>query len=138
MLTNVTKMTEKELEPLVKEALSTNKSGPEFVSKYLSNMSDILKVKPSTYRSYGMYWWAMKELLVSHGHSEFGSELELGTLQAYRYDDPVLTCCAAWAYHSDNVENGNLYSSDHIALLQDGDFDAYSLHDLEMEALVIG
>jgi hypothetical protein len=137
MLENAILPTEEELAPLLEEATS-NKEKSEFVALFVKNLASILDSKPIMYRAYGMYWWALKEMLVNNGISRFGESLEVGTLNVFNYEDKALLCCAAWAYHGYNVDNGLVYSSTHFAAIANDEDYTYYLEDLEMESLING
>jgi hypothetical protein len=129
--------TAEQLTELVAEATETQTEA-EFVSGYIKNLAGILKGKPIMYRAYGPYWWPLKELLINHGHSEFGDSVEAGALTVFRMDGAHLLCCSAWAYHTYNVDNGNVFSASHKIAIADSDDYDYHLHDLEMESLILG
>ncbi|MBO2580308.1 hypothetical protein [Shewanella algae] len=128
-----------DLAPLLDEATSQGDiSESDFVSTFTKNCAENLKTNPSLYRSYGPWWWALKQLLADNGLS-FGEETEVATLARFDYDSPALVCCAAWAYQDYIVKNGFLYSGEHQYPVTDSDEDeTYYLTDMDMEALAIG
>lgn len=135
MLNNAILPTAEQLAPLLEEATS-NQSKEDFVSQFVKNTANILTSHPMTYRAYGMYWWAIKDLLNAHGFKQFGETLELGAFNTFNYEDKALLCCAAWAYHSYNVENGNIYTATHKVAVADEDDSDYYLDDQEIELLI--
>lgn len=137
MLNNAVIPTAEQLAPLIDEATS-KQTQADFVTGYVKNLANILTQKPANYRAYGMYWWAIKELLNARGYSQFGDTLEVGTLNVFNYEDKALLCAAAWAYHAYNMDNGAAFSSTHLVAMVDDEDSVYYLEDLEMESLILG
>lgn len=134
---NVILPTIEQLEPLLNEA-TESKSEADFVASFTKNAIEILTSRPMMYRSYGMYWWAVKELIVNSGFTGFGETLESGVLGTFNYERKAALCCAAWAYSTDSIDAGNIYSSTHSVATTDGNDMDYYLEDMEMEALIMG
>jgi hypothetical protein len=134
---NVIRPSEEDLLPLVAEAL-TDAEPSDFIEQFTATAARLLNKNPRAYRSYGMYWYAIKALLIEHGYTEFGEAIEQGYATAYTYPSDTHTCCAAWAYRMHRIDNGLQYFSEHIApTVEDQDY-LYQLEDLEMESLVLG
>lgn len=109
----------------------------DFVSEYLSGVTRTLIESPSQYRSFGAYWWPLKELLLDKGISVFGDNVEAGTLSHFRLETPELVCCAAYAHQQTKLAANQLKSSVHLLELEGGETVEYLLHDEYMEALAL-
>lgn len=137
MLDQVIKPTKDDLADLLNEALSNVDTPAQFVTRFVKNTADILKTNPKLYRAYGPWWWPMKKVMMDEGITDFGQSVEVGPLTHFTLGAPELDCVAAWAYHSDKIDMGNAYSSDHALEMLDGDIYNYQLQDTEMEAVII-
>lgn len=130
MITQVQLPTQAQIKSLVDEA--TSKVGREvFFENNLRGIKTMLDSNPSLYHHYGPYWWAVKDLLVANGVLD-GQEDEPITRKHFKFDDPIYTLCAAWAYHQHQIESMVINTNLHYFDL-DGEPYEYALEDLEME-----
>ena len=134
MTVDALKYSSEELKPLVEEALQTEVS-VGFVKAYLSGVVRSLIDNPLMYRSFGAYWWPLKELIIENGVTVFGDNLEAETTEHFRYDDDKLTCCAAFAMQQTKLKENQLLSSDNLLDLVGGDVQEYALYDSKLEYL---
>lgn len=130
------KYSTEELAPLLEES-KENKSEAGFVKSYLSGVARSLISNPATYRSFGAYWWPLKELLIKYGISQFGEGLEAETTEHFRYESEELICCAAYAAQQTKLKENQFLSSVNLLELAGGDVLEYTLHDSKMEDLSI-
>jgi len=129
-------LTEEELQPILVLALESE-SDVGFVPGYLSGVARSLINSPGTYRSFGPYWWPLKELLLKYSIDVFGSNVEAGTLNHFRLNSEDLVCVAAYAYQQQKLSEEKLLSTEHILDIEDGETESYILHDQKMEELLI-
>lgn len=134
MAVTAIKYTDSELEPLLAEA-KENKSDAGFVKSFLSGVTRNLIENPELYRSFGVYWWPLKELLIEHGVNVFGADLEAETTEHFRYDSDELTCCAAYAMQQTKLKNNEFLASNNLLEFEGGEVDEYGLYDKRMEDL---
>ncbi len=146
MINQVKLPSKDDLKDLINEALSNGEvSQEEFISKHCEGLATVLERNPDRYRSYGAYWWAVKDILNEQGYGALvGVEVEELTAKHFYIEDDVTTLCAAWQYHNMVCENGLLgmgTSQAHIyAIEQDGELEPfeYQLSDDFMEAKILG
>lgn len=134
MTVDVLKYSKDELAPLLVEALE-NKSDTDFVRTYLSGVVRSLIENPLIYRSFGAYWWPLKELIIENGVTVLGDNLEAETTEHFRYEEDSLTCCAAYAMQQTKLKDNQLLSSDNLLDLVGGDVQEYALYDVKLEEL---
>lgn len=127
---------EDELQPILTVALE-NESDVEFVPSYLSGVARSLINSPGTYRSFGPYWWPLKELVLKYSIDVFGHNVEAGTINHFRLNSEDLVCVAAYAYQQQKLSEEKLLSTEHILDIEDGETESYILHDQKMEELLI-
>ncbi|MGL6121991.1 MAG: hypothetical protein ACRC1W_02985 [Shewanella sp.] len=130
----VIKPSESDLAPLLAQALD-GVGADEFLETFTDTIVTILSREPRAYRSYGMYWYAIKSELIERGHLQFGQTVEQGFAQAYSYASAVPLYCAAWAYRMHRIDEGLAFSAEHVAPTEAEPDYIYYLEDLEMEAL---
>lgn len=136
MINHTIKTPDDELAAMLAE-VSSNQEGGQLAAQYLTALATLIKKDPRQYRSYGPYWWPLKAMLIEAGGApEVGHKLEGGTLEHYTHPTPELTICAAWAYQQTQLDNGHLYTSDHLLDLEGGEVYEYSLYDVELEHLI--
>lgn len=130
------KFTNEELTPLLEES-KVNESEVGFVKSFLSGITRSLIENPEIYRSFGAYWWPLKELLIEHGIVNFGTNLEAETTELFRYEDEELTCCAAYAMQQTKLKENQFLSATNLLDAEGGDTIEYTLHDTKMEDLTV-
>lgn len=129
--------THDELKPLVEQALAGG-AEKDFIEKTLTNISKVLKKDPRQYRAYGPYWWSIKTMLNQRNVFDFGIEADqtMVTLMSKLSNAEIL--CAAYATKLSALDEGKLYSSEHMLIDTDNNDYQYSLDDLEMEKIIVG
>jgi len=105
----------------------------EIVTNYINGVAKNLTKNPTHYRSYGPYWWALKEIMINHGINKFGETLEVITTEHFKYDDEAYTVVAAWDYSTMKFDEGRINISNHNLPTEDGEGYEYELIDQEME-----
>lgn len=111
-----------------------------YLSKMVANIITMIKRKPSRYRQYGPYWWAVKDILnrVS-GKAEFGDTIDAEWLERMSHGNDVDTLLAAWAYGEVATDKGHGFANEHLMMFQDSDGeetnDYYVLADDEVELI---
>lgn len=136
MAVNAIKYSESELKPLLDEAKETE-SEIGFVKSFLSGVARSLITNPEIYRSFGAYWWPLKEIMIEHGILLFGTGLESETTEHFRYESDELTCCAAYAMQQTKLANHSFLSSDNLLDALEGEVIEYVLNDTKMEDLAL-
>ncbi len=91
-----------------------------------------LKKEPTRYRSFGPYWWKIKELLNAMGH-EFGDNYE-GSLGEF-YPDDYLYVAAGMLISLDRIPN-NFGNNRYVLPVGNGETVDYILEDREMESVI--
>jgi hypothetical protein len=120
-----------QLNPVVNAAMTDN---PDFVNAYLSAVVKTLAARYTLYRSFGPYWWPLKELLIERGVTLFGDTVEGVTTPLYRLKSDALICASAQQYQAHRAVNQQLFDADHV-LDSDGTGEStrYVLNDEIME-----
>lgn len=128
--------TNEDLEPMVNEA-TVDKTIVEFISNQLNNIQSLVSKDLRSYRSYGVYWWPIKKMLIDNGVTKFGPNLakDIILLTSNLSNESIL--CAAYANKIVAIENGKIYSSNHMydSLNEDG-IEEYNVDDIDMESLI--
>lgn len=136
MITETIKTSDEELRAALAEA-TDNQEGGQLAANYIKYLAALIQKDPGQYRSYGPYWWPLKAMLISANSAPgVGVKLEAGTLEHYTHGEPDLTICAAWAYQQVQLDNGHLYTADHLLDMEGGELYEYNIYDSEMEKLI--
>lgn len=133
-----------ELELLRGAATQNGKtSEKEWVQKNCELNARFLRKDPARYRSFGPYWWVLKDEMLKHGITDFGDFLDMEWLELCKYDTPFHTLLAAWMYSENAIDMGLIYSNEHLVSYlpeetdQENDVRPYIVADDEMELLAI-
>lgn len=114
-------------------ALATaTQSQAQWLTAARENIIKLLAKKPSEYRSFGAFWWPLKQQLID-------AELLDGTVNRERYEEiatgvDTLDMAGALLHHShtaNTLDTGNIFTVDTENGLVD-----YVLDDQEMEARI--
>lgn len=129
-----------DLQPHLDAALhESGLSESEYIAHTVDQMVQVIKARPTIYRSYGAYWWAVKRIMIEHGVIVFGQTVEIGDIEQFFIEnDEALTLVAAILYQQWIVNNASPDVADHLLPLVDGDDVEYSVIDDEMEFLIAG
>ena len=113
----------------------------EWVKKFISIMQGLLKNDPLRYRSFGPYWWIVKNAMINAGINEFGEAIDAEWLEQSSYDTDYHGLLAALLYSGQMMNNGLIYANQHNIELKDEDgvmdMQVYVLADEDMETLAI-
>lgn len=131
-----------ELEALRNQA-TKNGQVPEadWVARNIGLTADVLRREPLRYRSYGPYWWILKQALISHGVDDFGDFVVREWFELADYGSEFHNLLAALLYSNAAMDNGLIYSNAHnVAFLpedegMESDIQVYTVADDFMEAL---
>lgn len=108
----------------------------DFVEFACHALAENIKSKPIRYRGYGMYWWALKELLIKYGYdfgiAGFGSSDDKDMANRYRMATDEETIVAADTFWYEMVRTNVRGNRDYR--LENGEL--YSLYDDDMEQLI--
>lgn len=123
-----------------KRSYEKNKrSDMDFESFACYAIAQNIKNKPVRYRAYGMYWWALKQVLIENGHDfgiiDFGKDNDGIMSELYRGSNNEETIVAADAFWREmlrtTIQGNNQY------LLDNQTGEVYILADAEMEGLIL-
>lgn len=114
------KPTLEELAGLKDEALASQDEAA-FAAKMLGSVAATLRAKPLQYRSYGPYWWPLKQHLIAAGYDEFGEHVDAEWAADAGYGDRTLDLLASWAYQDTRFAQHAIFVSEHILEAPDGD-----------------
>lgn len=108
----------------------------DFVAFACYAISENIKAKPIRYRGYGMYWYALKQVLIKHGYdfgiADFGKYDDLDMANNYAMQDDEQTIVMAdsfWHEMARTTIQGNREYT-----LENGEL--YILDDEQMESLI--
>jgi hypothetical protein len=124
--------TVEQLQPLIDEMLS-ELDEQAIIQRHVRSIAGILDKTPEYYRNYGVYWWALKALMIEHG-ANLGDEREEVTREHCDYENKVALLAAAWAYSQDVIESGNINTTIHTYWIGEDETMEYALEDMDMEA----
>ncbi|MBD5642007.1 MAG: hypothetical protein HDQ91_06275 [Desulfovibrio sp.] len=133
-----------ELEALRREATQDGKvSEAEWVKKNIELTAGILRRDPLRYRSYGPYWWIVKQSMISHGLDEFGDFVDREWFEQADYGSEFYNLLAGLLYSNAAMDAGLIYSNAHIIHFEPEDPESehdvfeYVVADDRMESLAI-
>ena len=101
----------------------------KFADYALKAIADYLNKKPTRYRDYGVYWWALKDLLNSNGYL-FGNETDAIIKSVYIGKNNEETIIMADIFRAENLAE-NMVGTNRFMVNDDGEF--YTLFDDDME-----
>ena len=128
----ISKPTIEEVQPLLDQA----KSSDDWLIKYLTGLVALIKKDPLRYRTFGPYWWLVKQALIAHDIFTFGTEIDREWFLMLDYGNNELDIAAAWLYENGRTDSKcNLYDDSHM--LEDGDGEAleYFIADSDVELM---
>lgn len=144
MATQLVKPSIDELELLRPEATQNGQvSEDEWVKRNCELNASLLRKDPRRYRSFGPYWWVLKEAMRNKGITGFGESFDMEGCDLCRYDTPFHTLLAAWIYSENAIDMGLMYANEHIVSYQpeetdvENDVRPYVVADDDMELLAI-
>ena len=115
----------------------------EWVKRNCELNAALLRKDPLRYRSFGPYWWVLKEAMRNNGITDFGEFIDKAGCDLCQYDTPFHTLLAAWLYSENAIDMGLIYANEHIVYYmpedadQENDTMPYVVADDEMELLAI-
>lgn len=127
--------TREQLLPLMKEA-TKEKNAARFIEDYLDSVDQILAKDTRQFRSYGVYWWPIKKMLVDRGITDYGVNIDAPCMSLVSHLSEAEILCAAYANKMQALDNGTLYSTDHQ---YDGTLEEpyyFTLADDELENII--
>lgn len=131
-MTNIVKPTEADLAPLITEALELQ-TLTQWKAKFVATLSDFLTKNPLRYRSFGPWWWLVKNELIKSGFLEFGDDVDAEWVEALDYGRIELNLLAAHGYADWRLEEGAMHEAMHTLELTDGEMLDYLISDTDME-----
>lgn len=131
-MTNIVKPTEADLAPLIVEATETQ-TLTQWKAKFLASLGQFLTANPLRYRSYGPWWWLVKNELIKSGFLEFGDEVDAEWVEALDYGRIELNLLAAHGYADFRLDEGAMHEPLHTLELTDGEMFDYLSDDKDME-----
>lgn len=112
-----------------KRSLAENQPNADFVEFAAGVIYERLKTNIQRYRVYGMYWWALKDVLSAQGY-DMGSESDETISSLYRGTDHAETLVAADLFYLDMSSQKPV---DNNRWTIDNRRDDYILYDADME-----
>ena len=112
-----------------KRSLAETQPDADFVAFAAGVIYERLKADIKRYRVYGMYWWALKDVLSGQGY-DMGSESDETISSLYRGTDHAETLVAADLFYLD-MSNKKLVTNNRWTI--DNRRDDYILYDADME-----
>lgn len=130
----ISKPSAEELQPLIDEAKKTT----DWLVNFLAGLVVIIKKDPLRYRTFGPYWWLVKQAMIAHDILTFGNEIDREWFELLDYGNNELNIAAAWLYENGRTDSKcNLYDDSHM--LEDGNGEPYEylISDSDMEVMAI-
>ncbi|MBF0121167.1 MAG: hypothetical protein HQK79_20230 [Desulfobacterales bacterium] len=122
-----------DLDPLIAEA-TANQTIEEWTTKLLASIKSILKNNLSRYRSFGPYWWILKQMYVKRNDYSFGEYLDAEWLRLMDYGNENYNLAAAFAYEENAFNLGLMDYPFHTLEDEEGNPIEFISADEEMEA----
>jgi len=121
-----------DLEPLIAEATKTQ-TVETWITLSMESMKQIMGAKPSRYRSYGPYWFPIKNEFIKNGDLSFGEFIDAAWLADMDYGDAKYNLAAAFAYEETQFNLGLADYSFHTLEDSEGDLVEFVSADPDME-----
>lgn len=115
-----------------RKALKQNTGETDFIGFAVKVIAHRLQQKPQQYIEYGVYWWALKNVLAKHGYL-FGDENDQELQQIYQHERDDYTIVAADNF-KDEYRNKWFKGTREFDLADDR---KYHLLDADMETLAL-
>ena len=115
-----------------RKALKQNTGETDFIGFAVKVIAERLQQKPQQYIEYGVYWWALKNVLAKHGYL-FGDENDQELQQTYQHEKDDYTIVAADNF-KDEYRNKWFKGTREFDLADDR---KYHLLDADMETLAL-
>lgn len=112
-----------------KKSLAKNQPAADFEKFAAGVIYDRLKKDIQRYRVYGMYWWALKDVLTRHGY-DIGAETDKNMSILYKGANDAETLVAADTFYLD-MSNKVVVTNNRWTI--DNRRDDYILYDADME-----
>jgi len=112
-----------------KKSLADNQPEADFVEFAAGVIYDRLKKDIQCYRVYGVYWWALKDVLARQGY-DMGAETEDSIAGTYKGDNDAETIVAADMFY---FEMSDQVTVDNTKWTTDNRKPDYVLYDADME-----
>ena len=126
-----------DLAPTMKVAMA-NKSEAKFIDDYLTGVRRVLNNDPRQFRSYGVFWWAVKLAFNRRGVTDFGVVVDASAISLMGGATEAECLCAAYLNKQAALDRGALYLCDHVYDGTEGEEYFYSLDDEELEQMIVG
>jgi len=118
-------------ERLMQGLADTNVSTTEFLERFSKNIATLLRDKPHIYRSFGMYWWHVKALLLERQNDPtawwFNGTVDEWAMEMSDRGSEAKNIMQAIIYHRDNWTNSGQHD-----YVYDGVQRHYSLYDEQL------
>lgn len=112
-----------------KRSLAKSRPSADFVDFAAGVIYDRLKSNIQRYRVYGVYWWALKDVLARQGY-DMGVETDKDMASLYKGGDDAETLVAADLFY---LDMSNKKPVDNNRWTIDNRRDDYILYDADME-----
>lgn len=112
-----------------KKALAVNKPNADFTEFAASVFYDRLKTNIERYRVYGVYWWALKDVLRRQGY-DVGDETDVDMVDWYKGATDEETLVAADLFY---LDMSNKVMVDNTSWTIENGQPDYVLYDADME-----
>lgn len=129
--------TSSDLASTIKIAMA-GKTEQQFSDDYLMGVRAVLNKDPRQFRSYGVFWWAIKLAFNSRGINDFGIDVDATAIAHMNHLTEAECLCAAYINKQSALERGALYLCDHVYDGTDEQEYFYSLDDEELEEMIVG
>ncbi|MAD44702.1 MAG: hypothetical protein CMH98_06830 [Oceanospirillaceae bacterium] len=130
----IRKPSEEELQQYVDQA-TAEQSVSEYIDKYTDTLKTLLQDNPRQYRSYGPWWWVIKQALISQDKAFFPEKVDAETLEQLQYDKTEYGLVAAFLYADPIIGSGADYNQSHVLEDTNGNSIEYVIADDDMEGL---
>ena len=127
--------TANDLSPMLAD-VTAQQTDAQYTSTQLRTITDILKSDPRQYRSYGVFWWPIKDLMIKNGITDFGLQVDKDILVLTEHLTPAEKLIAGYCNKIVALDGGHLYSSSHIYDAINSETEDYELSDLFVERLI--
>jgi len=127
---------EDDLKPLIKEGTLSFPNTHQWGMKTLKTMRDVVIKNPIMYRSFGMYWWAIKSIMIEEGLLDKQYTVDKEVVNEVKMTKDIFSIAAALAFHQQSLDNQSSKNNMSTVFNENGESVDYMLLDDDLEMLI--
>lgn len=127
---------EEDLKPLIKEGVALSPNKHQWMISVLTSMRDMVTKDPINYRSFGMYWWSIKSLMINQGLLSNQYTVDNDIVKEVSLGSELLDVAAALSFHQQSFDSQSSKNNSSSVFNKDGESMDYMLLDDDFEMMI--